>query len=59
MSSSQKLQQGKNEQEIIQLAAEQVSILLERPVLYAWRKEKGSFSFRSLLRSAGKSFSSL
>ncbi len=34
MTSSQKLQQGKNEQEIIGLAAQQLSILLERPVLY-------------------------
>lgn len=46
MSSSQKLQQGKNEQEIIQLAAEQVSILLERPVLYALAKGKGELQFQ-------------
>lgn len=35
MNSSQKLQQGRDEQEIIGLAAEQLSILLERPVLFA------------------------
>lgn len=35
MNSSQKLQQGRDEQEIIGLAAEQLSILLERPILFA------------------------
>lgn len=35
MDSNQKLQQGRDEQEIIQLAAEQLSALLDRPILYA------------------------
>lgn len=35
MNSNQKLQQGHDEQEIIRLAAEQVSALLDRPILYA------------------------
>ena len=35
INSNQKLQQGRDEQEIIQIAAEQVSALLDRPVLYA------------------------
>lgn len=35
MSSSQKLQQGKDENEILGIAAQQLSILLERPILYA------------------------
>ena len=46
MSSSQKLQQGKNEQEIIELAARQISILLERPVLYALSKGEGELQFQ-------------
>lgn len=35
MNGSQKLQQGKNESEILGLAAEQLSIMLERPILYS------------------------
>lgn len=35
MNSSQKMQQGRDEQETIELAAEQVSKLLNRPILYA------------------------
>lgn len=35
MSSNQKLQQGRNEEEIIRLAAEQLRSLLDRPILYA------------------------
>ena len=35
MNSNQKLQQGRDDQEIIALAAEQLSVLLERPVLYS------------------------
>ena len=35
MSSNQKMQQGQNEQEIIQITAEQLQSLLERPILYA------------------------
>lgn len=38
MNCSQKLQQGKDEREIIGLAARQLSILLERPILYALAK---------------------
>ena len=45
MTSSQKLQQGKNEQEIIGLAAQQLSILLERPVLYALAGEGKDLQF--------------
>lgn len=35
MNSSQKMQQGRSEQEIIALAAEQIRALLDRPVLYS------------------------
>lgn len=35
INSNQKLQQGRDEQEIIRLAAEQVGALLDRPILYA------------------------
>ena len=35
MNSSQKMQQGRDEQEIIALAAEQVRALLDRPILYS------------------------
>lgn len=35
MSSSQKLQQGKDEEDIIRLAAEQLGVLLSRPILFA------------------------
>lgn len=45
MSSSQKLQQGKDEQEIIGLAAGQLSLLLERPILYALKKEGAALQF--------------
>lgn len=41
MGSSQKLQQGRDENEIISIAAGQLSILLERPVLYALNKDSG------------------
>ena len=40
MNINQKLQQGRNEAEIIQLAAQQISEMLERPILYALA-EKG------------------
>lgn len=39
MNSSQKLQQGKDEKEILELAAGQLSVILERPILYALVKE--------------------
>ena len=45
MSCSQKLQQGKDEQEIIKLAAQQLSILLERPILYALNKGEDALQF--------------
>lgn len=45
MSSSQKLQSGKGEQEILALAARQLSILLERPVLYALAKQQAELEF--------------
>ncbi len=45
MNSSQKLQQGRDEQEILALAAQQLSRLLERPILYALAKGKGELSF--------------
>lgn len=35
MDSNQKLQQGQDEQEIMELAAKQISALLDRPILYA------------------------
>ena len=35
MDSNQKLQQGQDEQEIMKLAAKQISALLDRPILYA------------------------
>ncbi len=45
LSSSQKLQQGKDEEKIISLAAEQLSKLLERPILYALAKNKNELAF--------------
>lgn len=45
MTSSQKLQQGKDEQEIIDLAAQQLSVLLERPILYALKKDDTPLQF--------------
>lgn len=45
MSSSQKLQQGKDEQEILKLAAQQLSLLLERPILFALAKSKEKLRF--------------
>ena len=35
MNSNQKLEQGKDEHEILEIAAKQLSILLDRPILYA------------------------
>lgn len=45
MNGSQKLQQGKNEIEILKLAAEQLSAMLERPILYALTKDKNELRF--------------
>lgn len=46
MNSSQKMQQGRDEQEIISLAAEQVKALLGRPVLYALTTKEQELTFR-------------
>lgn len=46
INSNQKLQQGRDEQEIIQIAAEQVSALLDRPVLYALAMKEQELSFQ-------------
>lgn len=46
INSNQKLQQGRDEQEIIQIAAEQVSALLDRPVLYALAIKGQELSFQ-------------
>lgn len=62
MNGSQKLQQGKNEIEILELAAEQLSAMLERPVLYALAKDERELQFdvypqeqkRELLSSLNK-----
>lgn len=45
MNGSQKLQQGKNESEILGLAAEQLSAMLERPILYALAKGEKELQF--------------
>lgn len=47
MTSSQKLQQGKDEQEIIKLAAQQLHLLLERPILYALAKPGTELQFQA------------
>ena len=46
LSSSQTLQRGKDEQEILAIAARQLSILLERPVLYALAKGHADLDFK-------------
>ena len=46
MSSNQKMQQGQNEQEIIQIAASQLQSLLDRPVLYALLEKDRQIRFR-------------
>ena len=48
MNSSQKLQQGKTEEEIIALAAEQLSALLDRPILYALNKGDEELAFEAV-----------
>lgn len=45
MGCSQKLQQGRNEQEIIQIAAQQIEALLDRPVLYALLEKDRPMAF--------------
>ncbi|HIZ16516.1 MAG TPA: sensor histidine kinase KdpD [Firmicutes bacterium] len=40
MNCNQKLQQGRDEQEILQLASQQLSILLDRPILFALTKDE-------------------
>ena len=46
INSNQKLQQGRDEQEIIQIAAEQVGALLDRPILYSLSVKGKELSFR-------------
>ena len=46
MSSNQKMQQGQNEQEIIQIAANQLQSLLDRPILYALLEKDRQIRFR-------------
>ena len=45
MTSSQKLQQGKDENEILEIAAQQLSILLDRPILYALARGQEDLHF--------------
>ena len=60
INSNQKLQQGRDEQEIIQIAAEQVSALLDRPVLYALAMKGQELSFQvSPQNEANKQLSSM
>ena len=48
MNSNQKMQQGQSEQEIIQIAAQQLQSLLDRPVyMRYWKKIKSSVSMLS------------
>ncbi len=47
LSSSQKLQQGRNEQEILLIAAQQLSILLDRPILYALDRGEENLQFQA------------
>ena len=46
LESSQKLQQGRNELECLQLAAEQLNRLFDRPVLYSLNHPDENLSFR-------------
>ncbi len=45
MNNNQKLQQGRNEQEIIQSAAGQIQVLLNRPILYALMEKEQPINF--------------
>ncbi len=55
MNSSQKLQQGQDAKEIIELAAGQLSILLERPILYAlYEKQSGELRFQATPQEQAK-----
>ena len=55
MNSSQKLQQGRDAKEIIELAAGQLSILLERPILYAlYEKQNGELRFQATPQEQAK-----
>ena len=55
MNSSQKLQQGRDAKEIIELAAGQLSILLERPILYAlYEKQSGQLRFQATPQEQAK-----
>ncbi|MDM8143925.1 sensor histidine kinase [Megamonas hypermegale] len=46
MNSTQKIQQGRNEQEIIQIAAKQIETLLNRPILYALLEKNQQITFQ-------------
>ncbi len=48
MSSSQKLQQGRDEKEILEIAARQLSIMLERPILFALAKGNEELNFQAV-----------
>lgn len=54
MSSSQKLQQGRNEEEIISLAANQLHILLDRPILFALVKGERPLHFQAMPDDQGQ-----
>ena len=55
MNSSQKLQQGQDAKEIIELAAGQLSVLLERPILYAlYEKQSGELRFQATPQEQAK-----
>ena len=47
MSCNQKLQRGRDEQEILQMASRQLSILLDRPILYALAGEEEKLLFHA------------
>ena len=55
MNSSQKLQQGQDAKEIIELAAGQLSVLMERPILYAlYEKQSGELRFQATPQEQAK-----
>jgi two-component system sensor histidine kinase KdpD len=48
ITSNQKLQQGQDEQDMIQIAAEQLAALLSRPILYALAGANGELAFHAV-----------
>ena len=48
MSSSQKLQQGRDGEEILEIAAKQLSVLLDRPILHALSKGDNDLHFQAV-----------